>query len=90
MTEQEDKSPLQFPCEFPIKVMGRTEADFDSHVRTIVEGNVADADFLGIRRRESSNNRFVSVTVTIRATSRAQLDTLYRELTGDPRILFVL
>lgn len=87
--EQED-SPLKFPCEFPIKVMGRDEGGFDAHVRTIVDRNVGPPDVLEVRRRESRNDRFVSVTVTVRATSRVQLDTLYRELTADPRILFVL
>ncbi|HET7307667.1 MAG TPA: DUF493 domain-containing protein [Gammaproteobacteria bacterium] len=85
-----EESPLKFPCEFPIKIMGREAADFDTHVRAIVDRNVGPPDLLEFRRRESRNDRFVSVTVTIRATSRVQLDTLYRELSGDPRILFVL
>jgi putative lipoic acid-binding regulatory protein len=90
MTQKQDESPLKFPCEFPIKVMGREEADFDAHVRGIVDQNVAPPDLLDFRRRESKNDRFVSITVTIQARSRVQLDTLYRELSGDPRILFVL
>ncbi|HET7570860.1 MAG TPA: DUF493 domain-containing protein [Gammaproteobacteria bacterium] len=92
MTDGRDteESPLKFPCEFPIKIMGREAADFDAHVRAIVDRNVGPPDLLEFRRRESRNDRFVSITVTIRATSRVQLDTLYRELTGDPRILFVL
>lgn len=89
MTEEAD-SVIEFPCEFPIKVVGREAADFDAHVRSIVEGNVAPPDLIGLRRRESRTDRFVSITVTIRATSRIQLDTLYRELSGDERILFVL
>ncbi|HET8552858.1 MAG TPA: DUF493 domain-containing protein [Gammaproteobacteria bacterium] len=88
-SDKED-SPLKFPCEFPIKIMGREAADFDMHVRAIVDRNVGPPDVLEFRRRESRNDRFVSITVTIRATSRVQLDTLYRELSGDPRILFVL
>jgi putative lipoic acid-binding regulatory protein len=89
MSENED-SPLKFPCEFPIKVMGRDEGDFDAHVRAIVERNVGPPDVLGFKRRESRHDRFVSITANIRATSRVQLDTLYRELSGDARILFVL
>lgn len=83
-------SLLEFPCEFPIKVMGREEGDFDAHVRALVDRNVASTDLLGFERRLSRNGRFVSITVTIRATSRPQLDTLYRELSGDTRILMVL
>ncbi|HET6654723.1 MAG TPA: DUF493 domain-containing protein [Gammaproteobacteria bacterium] len=92
MTEETgtDESPLQFPCEFPIKIMGREALDFDAHVRAIVDRNIGPPDLLDFRRRESRNDRYVSLTVTVRATSRVQLDTLYRELTADPRILFVL
>ncbi|HET6725301.1 MAG TPA: DUF493 domain-containing protein [Gammaproteobacteria bacterium] len=87
---EQEESPLRFPCEFPIKIMGREAEDFDAHVRAIVDRNIGPPDLLEFRRRESRNDRFVSITATVRATSRVQLDTLYRELTADPRILFVL
>lgn len=81
---------LEFPCEFPLKVMGRALPGFEAHVHTLVDRNVAPGDQLGFETRASRSGRFISLTVNIRATSRAQLDQLYRELSGDERILVVL
>jgi len=86
----EDSSPLKFPCEFPIKVMGRQEDDFEAHVVALVGGHVGTLDAARVRTRPSANGRFLSVTVTIAAVSREQLDGIYRSLTASERVLFVL
>lgn len=86
----EDASPLTFPCEFPIKVMGRQEDDFEAHVVELVGRHVGPLDAARVRTRPSTNGRFLSVTVTIAAGSRAQLDDIYRTLTSSERVLFVL
>jgi putative lipoic acid-binding regulatory protein len=81
---------LEFPCDFPIKAMGEAEPDFVLHVVEIVRRHVPDLDETRITTRASRKGRYVSVTVTITARSRAQLDALYTALSGDPRISVVL
>lgn len=81
---------LEFPCEFPIKMMGRDREDFHTAARTIVErhhGKLADD---AIRQSMSRNANFVSLTITINATSQEQLDRIYQELTAHEEILVAL
>lgn len=83
-------SPLEFPCRFPIKIMGREHPDFQDHVIGLISshvGEIADADVV---TRPSSKGNFMGLTVTISAESRDQLDNIYRSLTSSERILFVL
>ncbi|RMG31318.1 MAG: DUF493 domain-containing protein [Gammaproteobacteria bacterium] len=87
---QAHQGPLQFPCDFPIKVMGRASSSFELKVVEIVRRHVPDLGEGAVRSRLSREGKFVSITVTIRARSREQLDALYRELTADEDILMVL
>lgn len=87
----DEDSPLRFPCDFPIKVMGRDEADdFRAAAVTIVEEEIGPLPPDAVNTQPSRNGRFLSVTVTIRAESREQLDALYRRLSADERVLVVL
>jgi hypothetical protein len=86
----EPESPFKFPCSFPIKVMGRHEADFEALVISMISGHVGEIPAGSVRTRASSSGRFLSVTVTVIAESREQLDNLYRTLTASERVLFVL
>ena len=75
-------SPLQFPCSFPIKAMGRTDMDLETQVIAIIRQHVDDLGEGATRNRLSRGGKYLSVTVTIRATSRAQLDAIYQDLTN--------
>lgn len=86
----ETESALEFPCRFPIKAMGPAEHDLVDLVGTIVARHDPQLDFNAIRSKASSGGRYVSVTITVNATSRAQLDAIYRELTAREEILMVL
>ena len=86
----ERETALEFPCDFPIKVMGLAIADFDTLVAEIVLRHVADLREGALRSRASSGGKYVSVTVTIQAQSQQQLDNLYRELSAHERVLMVL
>jgi putative lipoic acid-binding regulatory protein len=86
----EDGSPLSFPCDFPIKVMGRKEPGFAQKVMEIVLRHAPDFDPGTIGMRPSRQGKYLSVTCVIRATSREQLDALYRELCDDPAVVMVL
>lgn len=81
---------FQFPCDFPLKVMGRRSDDFRSLVLGIVQKHAGPVDSTRIEERPSKDGNYLSLTCTINARSREQLDDLYRELTSCERILIVL
>ena len=81
---------FQFPCDFPLKVMGRRTDDFRSLVLGIVQKHVGAIDPANIEERPSKDGNYLSLTCTFRAKSREQLDALYRELTACEKVLIVL
>ena len=86
----DDESPLEFPCEFPIKAMGRGDEDFALHVVGLIRPHAPDMDSSRVRTTPSRHGRYVSVTVTITAENRAQLDAIYRSLHADERVVMTL
>ncbi len=94
----EAETLLVFPTPFPIKAMGRMKAsetdtanvDFAQNVLAIVQKHAPDFDANKLEMRSSKNGNFISVTATINATSKAQLDTIYQELTANPNVLMAL
>ena len=84
------ESPLAFPCDFPIKVMGRKERGFAQTVTDIVLRHVQDFDPATVEMRPSRQGKYLSVTCVVRATSREQLDALYQELCDHPSVVMVL
>ena len=84
------ESPLTFPTDFPIKVMGRREDGFAQIVSEIVLRHAPDFDPATMEMRSSKQGRYLSLTVTIRAVSREQLDALYSELSGHKMVIMVL
>jgi putative lipoic acid-binding regulatory protein len=81
---------LEFPCDFPIKVMGETQDGFAAAMLQVVLRHAPDFDAASMETRSSKGGRYLSLTCTIRATSQAQLDALYRELTSHPLVKIVL
>ncbi len=87
---EEKDSPLKFPCVFPIKVLGRTRDGFAQAVSEVVVRHAPDFDPAALEMRSSKEGNWLSVTATINANSRAQLDALYRELVAHPMVKMVL
>ena len=85
-----DESPLEFPCEFPIKMMGKDTAEFRSTARSLVENHVGGVVDDRVQTAISRNGRFVSVTVTITATSQQQLDDIYKDVTAHADVMMAL
>ncbi len=85
-----ESSPLQYPCDFPIKVLGNTRAGFAQAVLEIIQRHAPDFDGASMEMKTSKRGRYLSVTCVIRATSRDQLDDLYRELCDHPMVVMVL
>ena len=84
------ESLLTFPCVFPIKVMGRREDGFAQTITDIVLRHAPDFHPETVEMRSSSQGRYLSLTVTINARSREQLDALYSELSKHPKVAMVL
>jgi len=85
-----DSSLLAFPCDFPIKVMGRKQPGFAQAVTGIVVKHAPDFDPATVQLRPSRKNSYLSITCVVRATSREQLDALYQELCDHPAVVMVL
>jgi uncharacterized protein len=81
---------FKFPCDFPLKVLGRRSDDFRSIVLGIVQKHAGDIAPERIEERPSRDGNYLSLTCTFAAQSREQLDALYRELTACERVLVVL
>ncbi|HEY6898879.1 MAG TPA: DUF493 family protein [Rhodocyclaceae bacterium] len=85
-----DETLLEFPCDFPIKIMGATRDDFAQAILEVVIRHDPGFDAASMEMRPSKAGNYLSLTCTVRATSKAQLDALYRELTGHPFVKVVL
>jgi putative lipoic acid-binding regulatory protein len=88
--DSETPTLLTFPCVFPIKVMGRREDGFAQTVSEIVLRHAADFRPQSMEMRTSKNGRYLSLTVSINARSREQLDALYSELSKHPMVMMCL
>ena len=86
----EPESLLAYPCDFPIKVLGLTQPGFAQAILDVVLRHAPDFDAATMEMRNSRQGKYLSLTVTVRATSRAQLDDLYRELCDHPMVKMVL
>ncbi len=87
MTEE---SALQFPCEFPIKMMGRDTPEFRLLARRLIEKHAGPVMDETVQAAVSRNGSFVSITVTIAATSQQQLDDIYHDATAHDDVLMAL
>jgi putative lipoic acid-binding regulatory protein len=85
-----DDSIFDFPCDFPIKAMGRADEDFDCLVVGLIRKHSPELTEGAVTTRFSQGGRYMSVTVTIQAQSRQQLDEIYMDLTAEARILVAL
>jgi putative lipoic acid-binding regulatory protein len=84
------ESLLEFPCDFPIKAMGRCDSGFEVAALEIVRRHVPGFDAARMYSRASSKGNYLSLTFVIPATSREQLDAIYRDLSGCDAMLMVL
>jgi putative lipoic acid-binding regulatory protein len=85
-----EETLLEFPCRFPIKVMGAATNEFRSLALGIITrhfGTLAPGD---IEERPSSGGRYLGLTITVQAESKAQLDAVYTELTSCRQVLVAL
>jgi putative lipoic acid-binding regulatory protein len=78
---------FEFPCKFPIKAMGRNIIGMEQTIVEIMRKHVVETDVVSVRTRLSAGGKYIGVTVTITARSKAQLDAIYMDLTNHPDVL---
>ena len=86
----EAASVLAYPTAFPIKIIGRREGGFTTAVIEIVLRHAPDFVPGTLETRPSRKGKYISLTATVNATSREQLDALYQELCDHPTVVMVL
>jgi len=87
---EDDESPLKFPCQFPIKAMGKSDCELDMIVVEIIRKHVPDLSEGAVYNRDSAQGNYISVTVVVNATSRAQLDAIYQDLVDCEAVIMAL
>jgi putative lipoic acid-binding regulatory protein len=80
----------EFPSDFPIKVMGRHDSELRALTQAIVEKHSGPLPETSIKTRTSADGNFLALTYVVHATSREQLDLIYRELTACKSVLMAL
>ena len=90
MIDDNSQSLLEFPCTFPIKIMGRNAPDFQARVVAMVQRHAPEISSAAVQVRPSGKGNYLAVTVTIEARSQEQLDAIYRDLTAAEDILMAL
>jgi hypothetical protein len=85
-----EESLLTFPCEFPIKVMGRSSETFETEVVGIVRKHAPDLSEDAVTSRASGKGNYIAVTVIVTATSKEQLDNIYLELNAHEDVMMTL
>ncbi len=85
-----DPKLQEFPSEFPIKVMGRHDGDLRALTQAIIERHAGPIPESGVRTRTSADGNFLALTYMVHATSREQLDAIYRELTACKAVVMAL
>ena len=85
-----EDSLLEYPCDFPIKILGHTRAGFAQTILEVVQRHAPDFDGATLQMKASKRGKYLSITCVIRTTSREQLDALYQELCDHPMVVMVL
>ena len=88
--EENEETLFEFPCEFPIKAMGKTCPELEIAVIEIINRHVPDLGEGAVKIRPSSKGNYTAITVTIKAQSKGQLDAIYMELTACELVVYAI
>lgn len=81
---------IEFPCAFPIKVMGETQDIFSETIITLIQSILPEFNAGNVDMRASSGGKYISLTCTVTVISQEQLDNVYRLLTAHPLVKYTL
>lgn len=87
---EEQETLIEFPTDFPIKVMGETHDEFAASIIDTIRIHMPEFDASRVEMRASSGGRYISLTCTVFVVSKPQLDDIYRALTSHPKVKYVL
>lgn len=85
-----EETLLEFPCDYPVKAMGKTHPQLDNIVVEIIRKHAGDITEGAVTSKQSSGGKYTSITVVIEATSKKQLDAIYQELSSHDAVKYVL
>ena len=85
-----EETLFEFPCEFPIKVMGQSTLAFEADVITVINRHVENLPEGAIKSRPSGKGNYLSITITITAHSKQQLDNIYLDLNACETVMMCL
>jgi len=88
--DEEQETVFEFPCEFPVKAMGRSGPELEVAVLEIVNRHVDGLTEGCVKFNQSSNGKFTSITITFTAHSKDHLDKIYLELTSCQHVLYCI
>lgn len=88
--DSEEESLIDFPCEFPVKVMGAAIPEFHTAIENIALAHDENFDKDKTTQNTSKTGKYVSLTLTINAINKPQLDALYKDLTDHELVLWAL
>lgn len=86
----EEAPKIEFPCDYPIKVLGRAAPDFEDLIVEVISRHTAPIDPANVKLRASGKGTFVSITVIIVATGVDQLDIIHKDLLATGRVQMVI
>jgi len=90
MNKHKRSDLLEFPCAFPIKIIGRNSDAFHAAVKSILTKHLPGGEDLTLTSNLSSGNKYLSITVTINAESKEQLDRIYYDLNNHELVLITM
>lgn len=85
-----EQSLIEYPCDFPLKILGHTQPGFAQAIVTLVKQHAPDFEDASMSMKSSKKGKYLSLTCVVRATSREQLDGLYQALCDHPMVVMVL
>ncbi|MCU7815213.1 MAG: DUF493 domain-containing protein [Candidatus Thiodiazotropha sp. (ex Lucinoma kastoroae)] len=88
--DQEQETLLKFPCDFPIKVMGKAEPGFEAMIVELVSRHTSEVLDTAVNSRLSKEGKWVSITINLRAESKDQLDAIYLDLSAHEKVVMAL
>lgn len=83
-------SLIEFPCDFPIKVMGEMQATFTPTIMALIQKDAPEFNASQIEMRASTTGKYISLTCTVWVSSQAQLDRIYHSLSRHPLVKYTL
>lgn len=90
MDTAETETLIEFPCDFLIKIMGKSQQDFIDFAKKTIDHHFPNTKPDAWQQQDSKNGNYLSLSVTVYAESKTQLDAAYRELTASDLVLMAL